>query len=59
MYRDSRFEAGLQRAPITMDSAQAIQYLDGLLGRQLRVHATDSRMFVGIFKCTDAVSSFS
>ncbi|KAJ5156227.1 Ribonucleoprotein LSM domain eukaryotic/archaea-type [Penicillium capsulatum] len=37
-----------------MDSKQAVQYLDGLLGRQLRVHATDSRMFVGIFKCTDA-----
>lgn len=39
-----------------MDSEQGVQFLDGLLGRQLRIHATDSRMFVGIFKCTDAVS---
>jgi hypothetical protein len=41
----------------TMDTEQAVQYLDGLLGRQLRIHTTDSRMFVGIFKCTDAVSN--
>jgi hypothetical protein len=40
-----------------MDTEQAVQYLDGLLGRQLRIHTTDSRMFVGIFKCTDAVSN--
>lgn len=39
-----------------MDSKEAVQYLEGLLGRQLRVHTTDSRMFVGVFKCTDAVS---
>lgn len=37
------------------DDNQAIQYLEGLLGRAFRVHTTDSRMFVGIFKCTDAV----
>ncbi|KAJ5212316.1 Ribonucleoprotein LSM domain eukaryotic/archaea-type [Penicillium cinerascens] len=37
-----------------MDTEQAVQYLDGLLGRQLRIHTTDSRMFVGIFKCTDS-----
>lgn len=40
-----------------MNAEVAVQYLDGLLGRSLRVHTTDSRMFVGIFKCTDAVSS--
>lgn len=37
-----------------MNAELAVQYLDGLLGRSLRVHTTDSRMFVGIFKCTDA-----
>ncbi|KAJ5103279.1 Ribonucleoprotein LSM domain eukaryotic/archaea-type [Penicillium argentinense] len=37
-----------------MDTEKAVQYLDGLLGRSLRVHTTDTRMFVGIFKCTDA-----
>lgn len=40
---------------MTMDTEQAVQYLEGLIGRQLRVHTTDSRMFVGLFKCTDAV----
>lgn len=42
--------------PATMEAGEAVQYLEGLLGRQLRVHTTDSRMFIGIFKCTDAVS---
>ncbi|KAJ5676246.1 hypothetical protein N7462_009143 [Penicillium macrosclerotiorum] len=37
-----------------MDSEKAVEYLDGLLGRTLRIHTTDSRMFVGLFKCTDA-----
>lgn len=39
-----------------MDTESAVQYLEGLLGRQLRIHTTDTRMFVGVFKCTDAVS---
>ncbi|KAJ5574367.1 Ribonucleoprotein LSM domain eukaryotic/archaea-type [Penicillium hispanicum] len=37
-----------------MDSEEGLRYLDGLLGRTLRVHTTDTRMFVGTFKCTDA-----
>ncbi|OJJ72888.1 hypothetical protein ASPBRDRAFT_54670 [Aspergillus brasiliensis CBS 101740] len=37
-----------------MDGNQAVQYLDSLIGRTLRVHATDTRIFVGTFKCTDA-----
>lgn len=40
-----------------MDSEKAVEYLNGLLGRTLRIHATDGRMFVGLFKCTDAVSN--
>lgn len=40
-----------------MDNDQSVQYLEGLLGRTLRIHTTDTRMFVGLFKCTDAVSS--
>lgn len=39
-----------------MDEIQAVQYLESLIGQTLRVHATDSRVFVGVFKCTDAVS---
>ncbi|KAJ5765429.1 hypothetical protein N7520_004988 [Penicillium odoratum] len=39
---------------MAMTADQAVQYLEGLIGRQLRVYATDSRIFVGIFKCTDA-----
>ncbi len=39
-----------------MDEIQAVRYLESLIGQTLRVHATDSRIFVGVFKCTDAVS---
>ena len=31
-------------------------YLNSLINKTLRVLTTDSRMFVGTFKCTDAVS---
>ncbi|CRL30573.1 Like-Sm ribonucleoprotein (LSM) domain, eukaryotic/archaea-type [Penicillium camemberti] len=37
-----------------MDHDQSVQYLEGLLGCTLRIHTTDTRMFVGLFKCTDA-----
>ncbi|KAJ5997092.1 hypothetical protein N7499_006593 [Penicillium canescens] len=37
-----------------MDNSQGTQYLERLLGRSLRIHTTDTRMFVGLFKCTDA-----
>ncbi|KAJ5327052.1 hypothetical protein N7541_010134 [Penicillium brevicompactum] len=37
-----------------MEDNQATQYLEGLLGRTLRIHTTDTRMFIGLFKCTDA-----
>ncbi|KAJ5131042.1 Ribonucleoprotein LSM domain eukaryotic/archaea-type [Penicillium bovifimosum] len=37
-----------------MDNDQSVQYLERLLGRTLRIHTTDTRMFVGLFKCTDA-----
>ena len=38
-----------------MKSAEAERYLKSLLGRKLHLHMTDSRMFVGDFKCTDNV----
>ncbi|KAJ6137890.1 hypothetical protein N7471_004376 [Penicillium samsonianum] len=37
-----------------MDHDQSVEYLEGLLGHTLRIHTTDTRMFVGLFKCTDA-----
>ncbi|KAL4979651.1 hypothetical protein BDW66DRAFT_148000 [Aspergillus desertorum] len=37
-----------------MDESKAVRYLESLIGRTLRVHATDTRVFVGVFKCTDA-----
>ncbi|KAL6229926.1 hypothetical protein BDW75DRAFT_234816 [Aspergillus navahoensis] len=37
-----------------MDESKAVQYLESLIGRTLRVRATDTRVFVGVFKCTDA-----
>ncbi|KAK6859714.1 N-alpha-acetyltransferase 38-B- NatC auxiliary subunit [Apiospora arundinis] len=35
-------------------ATEAESYLNSLINKTLRVHATDSRMFVGTFKCTDA-----
>ncbi|KAI5300689.1 hypothetical protein KEM56_002264 [Ascosphaera pollenicola] len=47
--------AEIQSAPAyaPMDNERAVTYLDSLLGRTLRVHTSDTRMFVGEFKCTD------
>ena len=41
--------------PKTMDNYQAVNYLESLLDRTLRIHTTDTRLFVGLFKCTDNV----
>lgn len=38
------------------ETEQATQYLEKLIGQVLRIHTNDSRIFVGFFKCTDAVS---
>lgn len=32
---------------------EATSYLHSMLGQNLRIHTTDTRMFVGDFKCTD------
>ncbi|KAI9733008.1 MAG: hypothetical protein M1834_003551 [Cirrosporium novae-zelandiae] len=34
-------------------SFEACVFLASLLGKHLRVHTTDTRMFIGDFKCTD------
>ncbi|KAI9706551.1 MAG: hypothetical protein M1836_003558 [Candelina mexicana] len=36
-----------------MDPNSAVTYLQSLLGKQLRITTTDTRMFVGTMKCTD------
>lgn len=33
--------------------AEAEAYLKSLINKTLRIHATDGRMFIGTFKCTD------
>ena len=38
-----------------MQKAQAEDYLSSLLNKSLRITIADTRMFVGIFKCTDPV----
>lgn len=38
-----------------MDKGAAHEYLSSLLNQNLRVTATDGRLFLGQFKCTDAV----
>ncbi|KAI5286711.1 hypothetical protein KEM54_006572 [Ascosphaera aggregata] len=45
--------ASIQSQPPIMDNERAVTYLDSLLGRTLRVHTSDERLFVGEFKCTD------
>lgn len=42
-----------------MNENEAVQYLESLIGQMLRVHTRDTRIFVGSFKCTDAVSPSS
>ncbi|KAF4819179.1 N-alpha-acetyltransferase 38-B, NatC auxiliary subunit [Colletotrichum siamense] len=36
-----------------MDKEEARDFLTSLLNKNLRILATDGRMFLGIFKCTD------
>jgi len=38
-----------------MDNSEATSYLTSLLNKTLRVHTTDTRIFVGQMKCTDKV----
>ncbi|KAI4765273.1 hypothetical protein E4T52_00138 [Aureobasidium sp. EXF-3400] len=35
-------------------NAEATEYLTHLLNKTLRIHTTDSRIFVGTMKCTDS-----
>jgi hypothetical protein len=39
-----------------MEQAQSEDYLNSLLNKNLRITTSDSRMFLGQFKCTDSVS---
>ena len=43
-------------AVATMEAGEARTFLNSLLNKNLRVTVTDGRMFLGAFKCTDAVS---
>ncbi|WEW59658.1 hypothetical protein PRK78_005137 [Emydomyces testavorans] len=36
-----------------MENIQAVTYLESLLNRTIRLHTSDTRLFVGVFKCTD------
>jgi hypothetical protein len=38
-------------------NTEATEYLHHLLNKTLRIHTTDSRIFVGTMKCTDRVRS--
>ncbi|CAI6305160.1 unnamed protein product [Periconia digitata] len=39
--------------PKAMDNEQATSYLNQFIGRNLRIHASDGRVFGGQLKCTD------
>ena len=40
-----------------MDKDEAQTYIESLLNKNLRITATDGRLFWGSLKCTDAVRS--
>lgn len=40
---------------VAMERDEAREYLESLVDKVLRVHTSDSRVFVGLFKCTDNV----
>lgn len=42
----------------TMDNTEASVYLSQFIGKNLRIHTTDDRVFGGQMKCTDKVSLF-
>lgn len=44
---------------IAMEKEEARDFLTSLLNKNLRVMATDGRMFLGLFKCTDPASHLS
>ncbi|RYP26965.1 hypothetical protein DL768_011462 [Monosporascus sp. mg162] len=39
------------------EKAEAEDFLHSLINKTLRIHTTDSRIFVGTFKCTDPKSN--
>ncbi|KAI0171195.1 hypothetical protein BJ166DRAFT_216094 [Pestalotiopsis sp. NC0098] len=42
---------------VDSSKAEAESYLESLINKTLRVYTTDSRLFVGTFKCTDPQSN--
>lgn len=42
---------------VDSSKAEAQSYLESLINKTLRVYTTDSRLFVGTFKCTDPQSN--
>jgi small nuclear ribonucleoprotein (snRNP)-like protein len=49
--------AGEKKAlPRPMDNAQASFWLSQFIGKNLRIHTSDNRVFGGQMKCTDKVS---
>jgi hypothetical protein len=42
-----------------MDNAEATFWLSQFIGKNLRVHAEDGRIFGGQMKCTDKVGDFT
>ncbi|KAI8933378.1 hypothetical protein NX059_009994 [Plenodomus lindquistii] len=41
------------KSPQTMDTEQAAFWLSQFIGKNLRIHASDGRVFAGQMKCTD------
>jgi hypothetical protein len=50
-----RLSPSSSSSPAAMDPDQATFWLSQLIGKTLRIHASDGRVFVGTFKCTDKV----
>jgi hypothetical protein len=46
-----------KKTHIKMDNEQATFWLSQFIGKNLRIHASDGRVFGGQMKCTDKVSA--
>lgn len=49
-------EAATPATQPSLSPTQATTYLTQFIGRNLRIHVTDKRMFIGQMKCTDKAS---
>ena len=56
-YMNRLYQRGSVTTSKAMDNAEASFYLSQYIGKPLRIHVSDGRVFGGQMKCTDKVST--